>query len=492
MKKINAWKDYDFIYLAEDLCDVKYERMFMKKIIKKLLEIILISVLLLNVLGCESLFSSGEVQVKEYEKPKKSSSGEEEKNEKMDWEEALGLAAEYYQKMTLEEKVCQLFVVNLEQLDPSKGSYYEHTKVTEQMKETLRQYPVGGVILFSRNIAKREQTAKLNEELQNSLVTPLFVMVDEEGGSVARIGSNKKMGTTSFPSAEEIGTTQNDTYTYNMGKTIGKEMKELGFNVDLAPVADVKTNDLNAEIGNRSFGDDPQKVSQYVNAFVQGLDQQNISATLKHFPGQGSSGGDTHEESVDIDSTIASLRKTDFLPFKNGIAAGADFIMVSHISVSKVTESSIPASMSDLIMQTILRDELSFEKIIITDAFDMASITEYYTAGAAATHAIKAGADIVLMPEHFIEAFDEVLAMVEDGTYDEGRLEDTVLRILAVKIQRGILTEEQIKEKQETIQTPEPETPEPTATVIPKKKKSTSKKRSSISKEKSNPSKKEK
>lgn len=456
----------------------------MKKRMKKLWAMFLVSVLALNIMGCESIFSSGEVQVKEYEEPQKSSSGEEEKNEKMDWEEALGLAAEYYQKMTLEEKVGQLFVVNLEQLDLSKGSYYEHTKVTEQMKETLQRYPAGGVILFSRNIAKRKQTIKLNEELQSSSGTPLFVMVDEEGGSVARIASNKKMGTTLFPSAEEIGSTQNDTYTYNMGKTIGKEIKELGFNVDLAPVADVKTNDLNLEIGNRSFGDDPQKVSQYVNAFVQGLDQQNISATLKHFPGQGSSGGDTHEESVDIDSTIASLRKTDFLPFKNGIAAGADFIMVSHISVSKVTESSIPASMSDLIMQTILRDELSFEKIIITDAFDMASITEYYTAGAAATHAIKAGADIVLMPENYIEAFEEVKAMVEDGTYDEGRLEDTVLRILAVKIQRGILTKEQIKEKQETLQTPETVTPEPTATVTPKKNDSKSKAKDKTTKKK--------
>lgn len=456
----------------------------MKKRMKKLWGIFLVSVLALNIMGCGSIFSSGEVQVKEYEEPKKSSSGEEEKNEKMDWEEALGLAAEYYQKMTLEEKVGQLFVVNLEQLDLSKGSYYEHTKVTEQMKETLQRYSAGGVILFSRNIAKREQTIKLNEELQSSSGTPLFVMVDEEGGSVARIASNKKMGTTVFPSAEEIGSTQNDTYTYNMGKTIGKEIKELGFNVDLAPVADVKTNDLNLEIGDRSFGDDPQKVSQYVNAFVQGLDQENISATLKHFPGQGSSGGDTHEDSVDIDSTIASLRKTDFLPFKNGIAAGADFIMVSHISVSKVTESSIPASMSDLIMQTILRDELSFEKIIITDAFDMASITEYYTAGAAATHAIKSGADIVLMPENYIEAFEEVKAMVEDGTYDEGRLEDTVLRILAVKIQRGILTEDQIKEKQEMLQTPDSETPEPTATVTPKKNDSKSKAKDKTTKKK--------
>lgn len=140
-----------------------------------------------------------------------------------------------------------------------------------------------------------------------------------------------------------------------MGKTIGSEIKELGFNVDFAPVADVKTSDLNEEIGDRSFGDDPDKVADYVSAFVQGLKKVNVASAVKHFPGQGSSSGDTHKGSVNIDSSISKLRKVDFVPFESGIEAGADFVMVSHISVSKVTETSVPASMSPLIMQTIFK-----------------------------------------------------------------------------------------------------------------------------------------
>jgi beta-N-acetylhexosaminidase len=307
------------------------------------------------------------------------------------------------------------------------------------MKKTLAKYQVGGVILFSRNIAKRKQTAKLTAKLLAGARTPLFISVDEEGGRVSRIASNEKMKTTSFPSAEEIGETQDDEYTYEMAKTIGTEIRELGFNVDFAPVADVKTSELNEEIGDRSFGSDPELVAEYVSAFVQGLHKANVGTALKHFPGQGSSSGDTHKESVDIDSSIARLRKTDFVPFKAGIASDADFVMVSHISVSKVTESAVPASMSDLMMQTILRDELGFKKVIITDAFDMASITDNYTSAEAAYQAFKAGADIILMPQNFKEAYKEILSKVEDGTIAQERLDDSVLRILAVKIQRGIL-----------------------------------------------------
>lgn len=358
----------------------------------------------------------------------------------MSKEDAAYAALDYLKTMSLEEKLGQLFVVNLELLDDSNGNYYEHQKITKKMKENLQKYHVGGVILFSRNIAKRKQTKKLIRRLQKNAEIPLFVSVDEEGGDVARIGSNEKMKTTTFPTMEEIGKKKDADYVYNMAATIGKEIGELGFNVNYAPVADVKTSQLNLEIGTRSFGDDPAKVSQMVDAYVQGLKSQNICATLKHFPGQGSSSGDTHQGSVDIDSSISGLRKTDFKPFEAGIDAGADFIMVSHISVSKVTESSEPASMSDLIMTTILREELDFDGIIITDAFDMASITENYTAGEAAYGSVKAGADIILMPQDLEEAYGALLEKVQDGSLNQKRLDDSVLRILRLKFEKGILS----------------------------------------------------
>lgn len=364
-------------------------------------------------------------------------------------EEAIELAAMYMKDMTIEEKVGQLFVVNLELLDTRNGNFYEWKKCTKRMKKSLEKYNVGGVILFSRNIARRKQTVKLINSLQSSSNIPLLVTVDEEGGDVARVASNEKMGTTSFPTMEEVGKTKDASYVFDMGSVIGSEIKELGFNVDFAPVADVKTSELNLEIGTRSFGDDPDNVAQMVTAFVKGIQSQNVSATLKHFPGQGSSDGDTHIESVNIDSSITGLRKNDFVPFSAGIAAGADFVMVSHISVSKVTETAQPASMSELIMETILRDELGFQGVIVTDAMDMASITDNYTSSEAAYGAVSGGADIVLMPVDLDMAYNEILNKVNEGEISEERLDASVLRILTVKFQRGIIKTEEMDESGE-------------------------------------------
>ena len=347
-------------------------------------------------MGCTVTGGSGDVYVPD-NSPEASETHKE--TEGISREKAMETAAAYMENMTVEEKVGQLFVVNLELLDTRNGNFYEWKRFTKVMKKSLNKYHIGGVILFSRNIANRKQTKRLINSLQENSNIPLFITVDEEGGDVARIASNKKMGTTAFPSMEEIGKNEDASYVYKMGETIGSEIKELGFNVDFAPVADVRTSELNLEIGSRSFGGEPSKVAQMVSAFVESIQKQGISASLKHFPGQGSSQGDTHIESVNIDSSITGLRKNDFVPFEAGIEAGADFVMVSHISVSKVTETAQPASMSKLIMETILRDELGFKGIVITDAMDMASITDTYTPEEAVYGAISGGADIVLMPE---------------------------------------------------------------------------------------------
>lgn len=374
------------------------------------------------------------------ESPEATATGEQQKG--LSREEAVEAAAGYMKNMTVEEKAGQLFIVNLELLDQKNGNYYEWRRFTKRMKKSLDKYHIGGVILFSRNIAGRKQTEKLVTRLQENSSIPLFISVDEEGGDVARIANNKKMGTTVFQTMEEIGRTKDASYVYNMGETIGSEISSLGFNVDFAPVADVKTSELNLEIGTRSFGGEPDKVAEFTSAFVKGIQKQNVSATLKHFPGQGSSSGDTHIESVNIDSSIASLRKNDFVPFEAGIAAGADFVMVSHISVSKVTETAQPASMSNLVMDTILRDELGFQGVIITDAMDMASITDNYTSAEAAYGAVSGGADIVLMPLDLETAYNEIINRINNGSISKERLDASVLRILTVKFMRGIMPAE--------------------------------------------------
>ncbi len=371
------------------------------------------------------------------ESPEATATGEQQKG--LSREEAVEAAAGYMKNMTVEEKAGQLFIVNLELLDQKNGNYYEWRRFTKRMKKSLDKYHIGGVILFSRNIAGRKQTEKLVTRLQENSSIPLFISVDEEGGDVARIANNKKMGTTVFQTMEEIGRTKDASYVYNMGETIGSEISSLGFNVDFAPV---KTSELNLEIGTRSFGGEPDKVAEFTSAFVKGIQKQNVSATLKHFPGQGSSSGDTHIESVNIDSSIASLRKNDFVPFEAGIAAGADFVMVSHISVSKVTETAQPASMSNLVMDTILRDELGFQGVIITDAMDMASITDNYTSAEAAYGAVSGGADIVLMPLDLEMAYNEIINRINNGSISKERLDASVLRILTVKFMRGIMPAE--------------------------------------------------
>lgn len=360
------------------------------------------------------------------------------------------LAKAVLSNMTLEEKVGQMFIVNLESLDESKGSFYEHRKVTKKMKKNLKDFPVGGVILFSRNIETREQTMKLNEALQANSTVPLWISVDEEGGDVARIANNPNMKTTVFPSMELVGASEDADYCYDMGKTIGSEIKELGFNLDFAPVADVRTNENNTEIGNRSFGNDAKMVAEYASAVVKGIQSENVSATLKHFPGHGDAQGDTHKQSVNIGSDINRLRNVDFVPFKEGIKAGADFIMISHISISRVAGNTLPASLSPLVMQDIVRDELGFKGVIVTDAMDMKAITDNYSSAEATMKAIRAGADVVLMPSNFTHAYNTVVNAVITDDISESRINDSVQKILEAKIRRGlILSDSQLIYKDE-------------------------------------------
>lgn len=344
------------------------------------------------------------------------------------------------QKMTIQEKIGQMFLVNIELLDPASPKSYNYQKITDKMKKTLSEYPVGGVIFFSRNIQTRKQTKTFISRLQKVSKYPLFISVDEEGGEVSRIANNSNMGTTKFPSMKTIGDTGDESKAFEVGDTIGKEIHELGFNLDFAPVADLDTNPDSPEIGDRSFSSDPEIAGKMVAEVVKGLQGQNVSATLKHFPGHGSASEDTHKGYADITQSIKRLREVEFVPFQSGIEAGADLIMVSHLAITSVTDNKTPASMSPLIITEILRNELGYQNIVITDALNMKAITDYYTPAKAAVTAIEAGADILLMPENLEEAFDAVSQAILDGDLDEKRIDESVTRILKVKIKRGVIS----------------------------------------------------
>lgn len=279
-------------------------------------------------------------------------------------------AEEILGSMTLEEKVGQLFIVDFEALNGGQTS----TEFNDVIQNTLKKYHVGGVIYFANNLVTREQTIKLNEELQKNSSIPMFISVDEEGGTVSRIADNENMGTTKFTSMRKIGDSRDINKAYEVGFTIGKEINELGFNLDFAPDADVITNPNNTEIGSRSFGTDANIVSEMVPQVIKGLHENNVCAALKHFPGHGGSEANSHNEFSYTPQNLEGLRQVEFLPFKAGMKEDADFILVSHIAAPNVTGDNTPCSLSSTIITDILRNELKYDNVVITDALNMKAL----------------------------------------------------------------------------------------------------------------------
>ena len=362
--------------------------------------------------------------------------------------------------MTLNEKVGQMLVVDLYSLNDSKAAM-KNKKLTSRLKKQLKRYPVGGIVLYSRDIKTIKQTKRLISELQKQSKASLFVCVDEEGGRVSRVASNSAMKATQFPSMFEVGLTKDSKEAYKVGTTIGEELKELGFNVNFAPVADVMEDStgllssirklsnvennvmlnklLQEEIGDRSFGTNAELVGDMVSQEVKGMQQQGICATLKHFPGQGAATSDTHVSVANVEKTIEQLRNCDFTPFSEGIEAGAQLVMMSHESLSGITGETEPACMSRLVVNDILREELGFRGIVITDAMNMKSITKQYSSKEAAVACVQAGVDIILMPEDIEEAYNGIIDAVYDGTITEEQINKSVKRIIKCKIKNKIL-----------------------------------------------------
>ena len=352
------------------------------------------------------------------------------------------------QKMTLREKVGQLFYVRPEVLDTTihygqtggiDASTDDLTKIKLQavnatMKGVNEKYPVGGVILYAHNIDYEAQLTAFISQIRALKGSPLLC-IDEEGGRVARIGNNANFHVEKFESMDAIGKTGDAKNAYYCGNTIGTYLKKYGFDIDFAPVADVNTNPENIVIGKRAFSDDPAVAAQMVISYLQGLNDAHIVGCIKHFPGHGDTKADTHYGYAQSLKTWNEMVDCEMVTFKAGIQWGCQLIMTAHIGAPKVTGSDIPATMSSLILHDKLRKELGYQNIIITDAMEMGAITQQYTSAEAAVGSIKAGVDIVLGPQNFIEAFDAVVKAVEDGTLTEQRIDESVRRILKLKKQ---------------------------------------------------------
>ncbi|MFQ8766732.1 MAG: glycoside hydrolase family 3 N-terminal domain-containing protein [Oscillospiraceae bacterium] len=283
--------------------------------------------------------------------------------------------------------------------------------------------------------ARRRRNAPQHESLHKN---PLFLGTDEEGGTVSRVGSNPAMGAKEFPSAQSLGEQADPAAVYQAGQDIGGTLHAIGFNMDFAPVADVSSG-ASAVIGSRSFGTDAQLCASLVSIMMQSLSAEEIVPCLKHFPGYGSAITDDHYGTSVLTKTQEELEACDFLPFSSGIASGAPFVMVSHLSVPEIVGDETPSDLSSKIVSDLLRNKLGFTGVIITDSHQMASITDHYTPGEAAVKALQAGVDMILMPQDLQAAFDGVKQALSDGTLTQARIDESVLRILQVKAEYNIL-----------------------------------------------------
>ncbi len=329
-------------------------------------------------------------------------------------------------EMSLENKVAGLFMITPESLTGVDTVI----QAGDTTKQKLSEYPVGGLIYFSKNIKSADQLKEMLDTTRNTMIYPVFLAVDEEGGSVSRVagaGLAENVGDMS-----EIGSTCDPEKAKEVGTTIGTYLSQSGFNVDFAPVADVISAE-NSVIGNRSFGSDPNVVGTMVAAEVQGLQESGVSACLKHFPGIGDTTTDTHDEKTVSEKTLEDMQQTDLPAFQAGIDAGADFVMVSHMSLPNVVGDDTPCSLSGTVINDLLRNQLGYDGIVITDALDMSAITDSYSSAEAAVKAIEAGADMLLMPENFEEAYQGVLEAVQNGTISEERINESLKRIYRVK-----------------------------------------------------------
>lgn len=353
--------------------------------------------------------------------------------------------------MSLEEKVGQLFIIRPESLSTELTPQQAHdtteygvTEWTEDMALQLEKYPAGGVAIFGKNISSPEQLKNFVAAMQQASSLPLFMGVDEEGGSVSRLANSPAFRTEEgyvlpqFKSMAEIGASGDTGAARTVGFTIGCYLLEHGFNLDFAPVADTNTNPDNVVIGDRAFGSDPELVSQMVAAELDGLHSAEVLGCIKHFPGHGDTVGDTHDGYVSIQKTWDELLSAELIPFINNLD-NTDMVMVAHISLPNVTGDGLPASLSGELISGKLRGELGYDGVVITDSLAMGAIAQEYTSADCAVMALDAGVDILLMPEDYAAAFEGVVQAVEEGRLSMERIDESVARVLELKDQLGLL-----------------------------------------------------
>ena len=357
------------------------------------------------------------------------------------------------QGMSLEEKVGQMMMP-----DFRKWKDKDVTEMLPEIEQLVKRHHIGGVILFRENTVTTEQTVKLTHAYQDAAEKyGLFIAIDQEGGSVTRLQSG-----TAMPGNMALGAARSAELAEQVGRVIGSELAALGFNMNFAPVLDVNNNPDNPVIGVRSFGENPQLVADLGIAYLNGLQRSNIVATAKHFPGHGDTDVDSHLGLPEVAHDKTRLHQVELHPFKQAINSGVDALMTAHVTFPEVDDTrvisrkdgkpiALPATLSPKVITGLIRGELGFEGVVTTDAMNMLAIADPFGPVDAAVRAIQAGVDVILMPMDLADVTDGVLKAVQTGQITEERINQSVRRIIALKVKRGIVKAEEPTEVQTLI-----------------------------------------
>lgn len=322
--------------------------------------------------------------------------------------------------MTLDEKIAQMLIV-----DRSAPVY------SADETDLLKTTPYGGYILMGEAYSTLAGTREMVASLQSAAKTPLIITTDQEGGLVQRINNITDKKATNIPDMYSVGETGDTKYAKTIGRVLAEELRTIGVNVDMAPDADVFSNPNNTVIGRRSFSENPETVARMSQAVAEGLEQHGVIATFKHFPGHGDTAVDSHQNLPIINRTRAELDASDLVPFKNAIKNNAELIMVGHIAMPAITGDNTPATLSYKITTELLRNELGYENLIITDGLNMGALMNNYSEPDIYVKSVQAGADLLLLPSNPTLAMESIKANIP-----ESRIDESVYRILEFKYNR--------------------------------------------------------
>ncbi|MEW9108335.1 MAG: glycoside hydrolase family 3 N-terminal domain-containing protein [Cytobacillus gottheilii] len=354
------------------------------------------------------------------------------------------LIAKSISSMTIEEKVGQMLMPDFRTWDGKNV-----TEMLPEIEQLVKDYHLGGVILFRENVVTTEQTARLVSAYEEaSEKYGLLMTIDQEGGIVTRLQSG-----TDMPGNMALGATRSAEVAEKVGHAIGEELNALGFNMNFAPVLDVNNNPDNPVIGVRSFGEDPELVAEMGVAYTKGMQASGVAATAKHFPGHGDTAVDSHLGLPEVPHDLERLKEVELYPFQKAMEAEIDAIMTAHVTFPNIDDTkvisqktgeeiSLPATLSHKVLTELMRDEMGYEGVITTDAMNMKAIADHFGPVDAAIRAVKAGTDIVLMPVGLQEVAEGLVEAVKTGDISENRIEASVQRILKLKLDRGGIKQE--------------------------------------------------